>query len=168
MYFSAAGLCALCAWRAGREPPGNDQKQHRLYWSGLAAGLLILGINKQLDLQSWAIGFGREVVQSSGLAPFSQSIQVFLIVAMALVACVGLFVLLWWMRGQWRYTLAALLGAFFLARFVIVRAAGFLGVPLPELSNFTGGLRLNFLLEIAGATIIAIAAWYNMRHNAIK
>jgi hypothetical protein len=167
VYFLAAFLCAVCAWRAGRNISPELRLQHRLIWAALAAVLLLLGLNKQLDLQSQLIPYGRDLVQSLGWADLSQTLQLVLVWGMAAGAVVSLLLLAWWMRRLWRYYWMLLLGLLFLARFIIVRLATFLGVSLPELSKYFGGLglHLNYLLEITGTAVIALAALYNLRRG---
>lgn len=60
-----------------------------------------------------------------------------------------------------------LLGLAFLARFIILRAAALYAVPLPELSRFTGGFKVTWLLEITGASCVAIAAVHNLHRRSI-
>jgi hypothetical protein len=165
VYCLATFLCAVYAWRADRNIPSDLRLQHRLIWAALAAALLFLGLNKQLDLQSIIIHDGRNLVESLGWSNLSQAIQVAFILGMIAGAVVLLLVVAWWMRRLWRHYWIMFFGVLFLARFFIVRAATFLGVPLPELSKYFGGLHLNYLLEITGATVIALAAWNNLRRG---
>ena len=49
-----------------------------------------------------------------------------------------------------------------------VRAASFYAVPLPALSQLTNGLRITWLLEILGASCIALAAMLNLRRRNVS
>jgi hypothetical protein len=166
VYFTAAFLCALCAWRVDGKVSQPLLRHYRLIWTGLAAALFFLGINKQLDLQTVLIHYGRNLVRSLGWAALSQTIQMVIISGMAMGAILLLVLIGWWMRRLWRYYWMLLLGILLLARFIIVRAATFLGVPLFELSKFTAGVHVTYLLEIAGGAMISLAAWINLRRRA--
>ena len=72
-------------------------------------------------------------------------------------------VIAWHVRRYWRNYLFLLLGMAAIFRFVAVRIATFYGISLPELSRFTGGLRINWLLELIGISLIAVAAILNLR-----
>ena len=164
-YLAAAMLSAACTWQADRIFPGKYLLVHRLLWGSLAAVLLFLGINKQLDLQSLLTQVGREVAARQGWYEMRQSVQNWLIAAMALASIVMLVGLGWILRQAWRFYWPMLFGLVFLARFIIVRAASFWGVSLPQLSQWTGGLRINWLLEISGAVLVCISAWITLKQR---
>ncbi len=56
----------------------------------LAWILLLLGINKQADLQSLITVWGRDIVKSLGLYNARGVLQFWFIVAIAIVACIGM------------------------------------------------------------------------------
>jgi Mg/Co/Ni transporter MgtE len=87
---------------------------------------------------------------------------------LALVSFVFFIVGVWFFRKVWRHYWLLGLGIVFIARFVIVRAATFYGVALPELSRFTGGVRINWLLEFVGAFIIFLGAGWNLRQTKVR
>jgi hypothetical protein len=163
VYLVAALASFICAWRVQDIFGPNNLWEHRLVWGGLAFGLLFLGINKQLDLQSLFTAVVKIVAYEQGWYALGQRAQVYFILVMGLVSLVLLASLAWQMRHQWRRYWLILLGLLFLARFIIVRAASFYAVPLPELSRLTGGIKVTWLLEILGSFLIAVAAIYNIR-----
>ena len=63
-YLAAAWLCR----RAGRRVRGKhpDARRMRLAWSLMALLMLALGINKQLDLQSWLTYVGKDMAIQQG------------------------------------------------------------------------------------------------------
>jgi hypothetical protein len=164
-YLLAAVVCAVCAWQADKIFEDAYTWQHRLIWGVLAIGLLFLGINKQLDLQTWFTAVIKETAWEYGLYDLGRRAQVYFIAGMALVSLVVLTVLAWTFRHVWRHYWLLLLGLLFIARFIITRAAGFYGVSLPRLSQFTGGFQINWLLEITGALLIGLAALSNIRRG---
>lgn len=164
-FVGAAALCALVAWQAERIFLGRRVSYHRLVWVVFSFGLLFLGINKQLDLQTTFTQFLKEIAWRQGWYAFGQQLQVLFIAGMIIVGLGFLVGLGWILRHSWKRYWILLLGLLFITRFVIVRAAGFYGVYLPPLSQFTSGIRLNWLLEPSAALLFALAAAYNLYHG---
>lgn len=164
-YWVAAGVSGLCAWRADRIFGGKQVWEHRLVWGGLSAGLFFLGVNKQLDIQSWFTTIVKAVAYVQGWYALGQWAQTLFVGAIAVTTMFMAAFLIWRMRAAWRHYWLLLLGFLLLARFIVVRAASFYGVALPELSQFTGGIRINWLLELVGTAIIILAAWLNLRRG---
>jgi len=167
-YLIAAALCAGAALRAERIFRDAYTRQHRLIWGLLALGMLLLGLNKQLDLQTWFTATIKNIAWMGGWYETGRAMQVWFIGALALVGLVVGAGLLWYMRRVWRHYWLLSLGVLFIARFVVVRAAGFYGVELPRLSQFTGGFQINWLLEFLGAAVIAFAAGINLKRGKMK
>src|SRR5687768_5262697 len=63
MYFLAALLCARAAFAL---PPRSLKSQERVFWFFLCVVLLFLGVNKQLDLQTWLTLTGKRVAIAQG------------------------------------------------------------------------------------------------------
>ena len=164
-YLIAAALSLACAWRADRIFGPAHLWQHRLIWAGMAAGLFFLGVNKQLDIQSWFTAVAKAIAYEQGWYDMGQRAQILFIAGLGLISLIMLVVGAWFLRHVWRQYWLLGLGVLFVARFVVVRAASFYGVSLPELSRFTGGFRINWLLEIIGASVIALAAALNLRRG---
>lgn len=164
-YLLAAVACAICAWRAD-EIFGDDHVwQHRLLWGAMAIGLLFLGFNKQLDLQSWFTAVIKKIAWEYGLFDLGQKAQVLFIAGMVFITLIALMVIAWTFRHVWRHYWLLLLGLVFIARYIITRAAGFYGVSLPKLSQFTGGFYITWILELTGALVIGLAAYLNIRRG---
>ncbi len=167
-YLLAAVLCGIVALRADRVFRDAFTRQHRLIWGLLTVGMFFLGLNKQLDLQTWFTQTIKDVAWEQGWYEAGRAMQVWFIGGLALVGLVVGLGLLWYMRRVWRHYWLLSLGVLFLARFVVVRAAGFYGVELPRLSEFTGGFQINWLLEFLGASVIAVAAGVNLWRGGRK
>lgn len=167
LYLLAALLCGYTAWRAGGVFPGTNHRAHRLIWAALAVVLLFLAVNKQLDLQSWLSAVGRAAVYESGWYEQRDTLQMVLILVFVAGSLGILFAAGWLVRRAWRQYWMLLLGSVFLVRFIMVRAASFWGITLPELSRFTGGIRVNTWLELTGAGVISLAAFLNLRRAGL-
>lgn len=149
-YFVAAMACWVAARRGGR-------RGHLWVWWGLASMLVLLGINKQLDLQSWFTYVGKKTALEQGWYPQRRQIQAAFIGVLVVAAVVGGMVLLRRLRGATRRFRWALVGTLFLAGFIVIRAASFHHVDL-FLKAEVAGVRLNWVLELGGIGIIAFAA----------
>ncbi|MGB0389016.1 MAG: hypothetical protein ACPGWR_29690 [Ardenticatenaceae bacterium] len=166
-YLMAALLCAVCARRADRIFPAHQVLRHRLVWIGLAMVLLFLGFNKQLDLQSLFTEVGSAIAEERGWFESGETVKFWFIVGLGSVALFGLLLLAWLIRDVWRQYWLLLLGLLFVARFIVTRAAGFYHISLPQLSQLTGGIQINWLLELIGTSVIVLAALINL-HRSTK
>jgi hypothetical protein len=129
-------------------------------WWGLAFMLLLLGINKQLDLQTAFTETGRILAHDEG---WYANRRYFQIAFIALVGLVGVwaFVATWLLaRGNLRHLRGVLAGTIFLVCFVAIRASSFHHVDL-LLGYRLGGLKMNWLLELGGISFIGLAAFRN-------
>lgn len=167
-YLLAAASCLATALFAQRIFEDGKIRIHQLIWLGLAAFLLFLGINKQLDLQSWFTAVVKAVAWEQGWYAYGQQAQVLFLAGFGLLGVTAVAVLGWLVRRSWRRYAFILLGLLAILRFIVVRIATFYAVPLPELSQFTGGFRINGALELIGAAVISLTALNNLRHRAAR
>lgn len=149
-YLGCALLSALI-WQRRSEP------LLRRFWAAMAGLLILLALNKQLDLQTALTGTGRCLFQRFGLYDYRDLVQRLFII--------GLFVLVVWltlrgfraMRGYRRETWMAMLGLGFVAAYVMIRATSFHMVDALGALQVMG-VRANFLLENFGLVLIAVNA----------
>lgn len=158
-YLAAAVGCALAAWReprldGTRRPRGRPSR----FWLVLAALMLALGINKQLDLQSLVTQIGRDVTRAWGLYSERRELQVGFIAAVFLVCLGGLAALSWAARQTLKRRWPAITGMVFVLGFVMIRAASFHHVDA-FLAARLGGLKWNWILELGGIAVVAVAAF---------
>ena len=154
-YGSAMVLCYLCS----RQVPAGP---NRRFWLFLALVMALLGINKQLDLQSWFTQTGRDFALAQGWYERRRLVQ-FIFIAWLILA--GLVARAWLsnlLKHLDKYARRAATGLVLLIIFVIVRATSFhhvdrmLGISLD-------GWRVNNILELGGIGLIALAAWSGWR-----
>jgi hypothetical protein len=163
-YLGAAAGCLATAWFARRIFNDGRAWVHQIIWLGLAAILFFLGMNKQLDLQSWFTAVVKAVAWEQGWYAYGQRAQVLFLAGFGLVGITAVASIGWLVMRIWRHYLFVFLGLLVILRFIVVRIGTFYAVPLPELSQFTGGFRINGALELIGAAVIALTALNNLRH----
>lgn len=147
-YFLASFLCA----RAAQGDVGSAN-----LWRVLALALAVLGINKQLDLQSLLTAIGRELARTGGWYDQRRQIQRLFVLAIGLLAILLSAVTAMLLKGRSGHIRAASAGFVLLAAFVCVRAASFHHVDR-FLKSAIFGARFNWILEFGGIAIIALAA----------
>jgi hypothetical protein len=149
-YFGAAVACGI----AHRRRRGAG---HGWVWPGLCVLLVLLGFNKQLDLQSWFTEVGKRTALEQGWYEDRRSVQVAFIAALATTGLVVGSVALHRLRGALGRFRLALLGIVFLIAFIVIRAASFHHVDLFLKLEFAG-VRPNWVLELGGIALIAVGA----------
>jgi hypothetical protein len=152
-YFGVAALCYRAATACWRDP-GESNRLCRV-WIALSAILVVLGINKQLDIHVWLNAFGRQLAESEGWYQNRRIVQVTFFAGFALVLMVVCLFLLWLGRGHLRLLSGALFGMAGLAAFLLIRAISF---DVLDIRTYVGGIKLHEILEMAGLLLIGVSA----------
>jgi len=139
-----------------------DQDNHRLVWSIVAATMLLLGINKQLDLQLLAWLVGRSWIRSAGWQEYRHAIQIGSMLVMTCFAGTGLAYFTWLSRGTYRYRKLAIAGVILTSLFVFIRAISFHGLDTMLGWNIAG-LTLSTVIENVGILLVIIGAIQSIR-----
>lgn len=149
-YLAASCLSALVLF--------HHSGKLRIFWLGLSIILLLLAVNKQLDLQSALTAAGRCLSKAQGWYEDRRSVQIAFILAILVICGVIAAVLLWVMRREIPLIWPALIGIVSLLAFIAIRAAGF--HHFDQLIGFeVGGIRMNAVLELGGIVFIATNAF---------
>lgn len=154
-YFGSSLLCLRAAH--------HDASASGL-WRILAVALAVLGLNKQLDLQTLFTEIARELARADGWYDQRRQIQQIFVVVIgsaALVMSIGAYV---WLKGRSRAIRVAFTGFFLLATFVFVRAASFHHVDR-FLKSAVLGARFNWLFELGGLAVMSFAAMQAVRRE---
>lgn len=161
-YFAAAyfALEAARTSRYGerclaRVAPREAANQHQLtkLWILATVVMVALGINKQLDLQTWFTETMRDAARAQGWYEQRRDFQVAFIGAIALAGALGTLTLAYQVRRVVNRVAGAVLGLGVIVSFVVVRAASFHHV---DVLLGTGSVRLNWVFELTG---IALVGW---------
>ncbi len=150
---------AIAAFAAARRLTGYEAatRRERRFWIIASVVMFVLALNKQLDLQSLLTMTARCHAQLAGWYDMRRIVQeafIFLVAAGGLIA-VGLLARL--LRGILGRVWLALLGLGFVCAFVVIRAASFHHVDM-LLGGAAIGIKLNWLLELPGPTLVALVA----------
>ncbi len=124
--------------------------------------MLVLGINKQLDLQLLLWLAVRSWLRSAGWQEHRQVIQIGSMVAMTCLAGVGLAFFTWLSHGAYRHRKLAIAGVVLTSLFVFIRAVSLHGVDAMLGWNWSG-LTLSTVLENAGILLVIIGSIQSMR-----
>lgn len=161
LYGVAAWVCwqVLRGAQASGLPVARDE---RWVWRVLFGAMVLLGVNKQLDLQSALTEVGRIVAERQGWYAERHRVQLAFVAGLAImgIALLGVLVFLAW--GSPFPTLLAMAGAVGLMTFVLVRAASMHRVDV-LLGQSVAGLRVNWILEMGALLVIAGSAWQRRR-----
>lgn len=150
----AYGFSAILCWGASRRGITHAQT---IFWILVAAIMLLLGINKQLDFQSLLVVEGRKMALEQGWFEARREIQAMFVLVAGTAGLMLCLLLGRRSRLGGRATKICLSGLSLIAVFVFLRAALFNHFPLPHLLFRLAQSGAEFL-ELAGLAVIASAA----------
>ena len=162
-YLGTAAACLACATRLREALAPEIARRNVAFWRVMAVTMLILGINKQLDLQSWFTFVAKDLARAQGWYEHRRMVQVVFIAFVGLVGMVLAASSAWVMRRDWARTKLAIVGLAFLLVFVVTRAVSFHHID-HLLGSEVGFLEVNWLLELSGIGLVAASALHNLRH----
>jgi hypothetical protein len=163
--YLVAAVVTSRAWRLGSatlaDPRLDATERHaqrlmRRLWAITTVVLVVLGVNKQLDLQSLLIELARERARAQGWYDRRREYQTVAILGVILVGGAALAFITYLLRSVISRVSLALVGLLALVTFVVVRAASFHYID--KLLSLGDPIRVNWVLEIGGIVLIAVAA----------
>lgn len=136
----------------------NASKARRLggsypLWIALASLLFLLGINKQLDLQTWFTQSFRDLSIEHGWYEQRRMVQVVFIVALGIGMLITLMSLRLFLLNAWHHHKLIWLGLSLLCTFILIRAASFHHVDI-IIGKTWMGVKLNVLMELSALILI--------------
>jgi hypothetical protein len=156
-YFMTSGLAFLVFWKSVNLFPVTTIKKQQNFWLILTFSLLLLGINKQLDLQSYLTAIGKYFAMRGGWYQHRQIVQWLFITLVMLSSVCLLAFLLWYLRETLLINAIAITGICLLIAFIAIRASSFHHVDLLIHSTIFN-LRINWILELSGIMLVALSA----------
>lgn len=163
-YFVAAILCFRAAITANAKSIDirTAANLEQYFWFAAAILLILLGINKQLDLQSLFTEVARVIAKLQGWYDNRRSYQLLFIEGLGIFTLAVGVGILWLLRRTDVWVKIALFGFCCLGAFIVVRAASF-----HHVDQFLGeeilGWRWNWILELSGIGVIAMACLAYLR-----
>ena len=142
---------ALAAFAASRS--GNEAR----FWLGVSLLLVLLGFNKELDLQSLLTEAGRNLTQAIGIYEQRRLLQGLFLLLLAGAAAFAIFRLARILRRSSAPARMAAVGIAILFAFILLRAASFHHID-DWVTVDIRGLRSGWWLELAGIVVIALSA----------
>ena len=147
--------CAIMSFIAAFDNRVADRRSSS-FWRMVGLLMILLGINKQLDLQSLFTEIGRQIARGQGWMDQRQIVQFWFIVAFGAAALASFFLLVRIKRNLFRRFKLAFIGLFFLICFIVIRAASF--HHFDEMLGYRlFGAEMNWVLELTGIYLIFIA-----------
>jgi len=164
VYAVATGMVYRVIAREVILEPWLGATEKRLWWC-LLLGLVVLGVNKQLDLQTAFTEMSRMVAHAHGWYEDRRRVQLAFIAAWSVMGLTLCAILVWVSFGMPNSTIMALCGAVFLVVFVGIRAASFHHVDaFINLSWFD--VKVNVMIENGALALLAAGAWLRARESA--
>ncbi|HEY7774309.1 MAG TPA: hypothetical protein VIC26_14090 [Marinagarivorans sp.] len=165
---------AYCAWGSFRlyrnaaryfsNTQGIQFNRQRSFWGLMTIAMVLLAINKQLDLQTLLTEVGRLTSKEYDWYHNRREVQKAFIVSIAAGSLFIAMAVAYYYRQILAINKLALAGAAFVIAFVVIRAASFhrvdqlIGVDI-------AGLKINWILEWLGLTLIAANAHQIKKSN---
>jgi hypothetical protein len=162
-YLLAAAACFF-AWRLEQRSPHRRVPR---FWLVLGILLALLGINKQLNLQTLLGDVGRNAAEVQGWYEHRRTVQKLFVIGAGLVGLGVLGGLTWWVRRDWRRYLLGIAGLALAGLYAAVRAATF-----NHMVHEPGGPRHHPLsqevLEVSAILLIFIATGMVIRESLAR
>lgn len=158
LYFAAAVVC----FRVGRNKEWALSRSEMFLFRLLTLGLVALGVNKQLDLQTALTELGRMLAVEEGWYAQRHGVQKAFIMAVTLAALAMAAVAVVMMRRMPMATHVTIVGALGLVAFVVIRASSFHHVDLLIRSSWYG-VRANWVMEMGFLLVVIIGASWRAR-----
>jgi hypothetical protein len=158
VYFIVAIICLKAA---------VSEKPEKLFWLFLTFTLIALGINKQLDLQSLLIQFGRGIAIEQGWYKDRRLIQVVFIILLGLLGISALTVLIKTYHHACFTVKIALTGCAILFSFILIRASSFNHLDIFINMKLASAI-INGLLELGGLIVIGTGGYRYITRNKVR
>jgi hypothetical protein len=132
------------------------------FWIFLAIFLFLLGINKQLDIQSLFSEIGRVTAKKQGWYNDRRRFQSVFVIILFTLSLASIALIWWILRKQWHKFLFPLTGFLLLVSFILIRATSFHHVDR-FLKTGPSCVRMNWTLELEEIGWVMTSAAYRLK-----
>lgn len=130
------------------------------FWYGLTLFLILLGINKQLDLQTWFTQTIKDNALAHGWYVHRRPVQIIFLMMLGLGFFIVLISLQLFLTNSWRRYRLAWLGITLLCTFILMRASSFHHFDV-FIDHKILGLTVNEMLENGAILLIILGTFFN-------
>jgi len=159
-YLACAFVAALYATYLNQ----MEEKKAFQFWWSISAIMILLGVNKQLNLQTLLTEVGRQIANAQEWYDRRRVVQfmfISILSASFLASFIGLAIIF---RDMLRRYALAFCGLLFLLTYIIIRAASFHHIS--ELIQYDlEGMKMNGVLELAG---IYFVMWAGLKEMVLS
>ncbi|MEK0448030.1 MAG: hypothetical protein RL088_298 [Verrucomicrobiota bacterium] len=163
-YAMAAFAALIAAVKAGSAPRAAGAS--RATWKAIAVLMLLLCVNKQLDLQSLFTDIGRVFAWKYGWYEKRREFQKWFVIGVLVISVATTVLMTVRFRDFWKKSPLLGAGLAFLLTFIVVRAISFHHVDV-FLKHAVAGVRMNWFLELTGIAMVSLAALLDYRNARI-
>jgi hypothetical protein len=166
-YFVTFLFSVVCARRlAGINLLEKVAVQQKLWWF-ISVALLLLGINKQLDIQTLITEVGKVLAKRQGWYEQRRTVQMWFIAGVVFSGAFSLILVWRTLQNVWKENGLTLFGMVFLVSFIVIRATSFHGVDRILGLEFSG-FKMNWILELGGIICIWFSTILLLKKTARK
>lgn len=167
-YFLTATL-ALTIYLDGKRLFQNPatQKMQRGFWFTVFLLMLILGINKQLDLQSLITAMGRYYANRDGWIEYKRQVQIAVIASILIIGALSLLAFAYRVRALFQTNWLAIFGLSCLLIFIAIRATSFHHMDI-FINIEIYGSKVNWIMELGGIAAVFLSGFSIYRKSEIK
>jgi hypothetical protein len=167
-YFLTALIALRLVLISRQRFPADTYRAQQRFWLIVCLLMLVLGINKQLDLQSLITEMGRYYAACDGWLEHKRYVQVGVIISMLFLSSLSLLFFFLKMRSLLKTNWLAIAGLSFLMVFIVTRATSFHHMDM-LINTYFVGVRANWLFELGGlAAVILSALLLGKEDNVIR
>ena len=154
-----------CAFKASKS---DKNEENYRFWTYLAIFLLLLAINKQLDLQSWFTQVIRTLAQAQGWYENRKLLQLLFIAFLGIGMLLTLLSIRLYLVQSWHNYPMTWVGIVLLNTFILMRAASFSHID--RMIHYpVFGIKLNGVMEIGSIALIILGSYFNKQpRNALS
>ncbi|MES9899561.1 MAG: hypothetical protein ABW148_11125 [Sedimenticola sp.] len=164
-YFFTAALAFKLYLSAGHIFFEDVVVKQKRFWLVIGLIMLFLGVNKQLDLQSFLTAFGKYYAHRDGWYQQRRVVQVAVIIGILLTISLMVAVFFYYMKVVLEDNWLAVAGLCFLLVFIIVRATSFHHMDV-LINTYISGVRMNLVLELSGILCVTYSAFLILLRRA--